>query len=151
ATGDAQQLPPGTAIGMAIGAQIAPARPTPIGTLGVGAELRGGVDLAAAPSCGHEAGWRGAGGLWTEVAGLRTGIAVRLDGEPLKRLGLTLALGLWGWGLQWRRACGSGGAGPHPLEHQAQPHQGDQHQLVEEQVGDHGTTPSYRWSNEGIV
>ena len=29
ATGDAQQLPPGTAIGMAIGAEIAPAHPSP--------------------------------------------------------------------------------------------------------------------------
>src|SRR5262249_2575769 len=39
ATDDAQQLPPGTAIGMAIGAQIAPAPPAAIGTGRVGAEM----------------------------------------------------------------------------------------------------------------
>jgi hypothetical protein len=92
------QLPPGTPIGVAIGTEIAPAHPAARGTPGVGVEMRGGVHLAAAPPRGHDARGRGAGCLWTEVAGLRTGIAVRLYGEALKRLGLTLALGLWGWG-----------------------------------------------------
>src|SRR6266446_7974728 len=72
ATGDAQQLPPGTAIGVAIGPEIAPADPAPIRTVWVRAEMRGGVHLAAAPPCGHDARWRGAGCLWTEVAGIRT-------------------------------------------------------------------------------
>jgi hypothetical protein len=39
ATGDAQQLPPGTPMGMAIGAEIAPAHPATIGTIRVGAEM----------------------------------------------------------------------------------------------------------------
>ena len=56
-TGDAQQLPPGAPIGMAIGTEIAPADPAVIGTVRVGAAMRGGVDLAAAPPCGHDAGW----------------------------------------------------------------------------------------------
>jgi len=30
------------------------------------------------------------------------------------------------------------------LEHDAQPHQGDQHQLGEKERGDHGTTPSFK-------
>jgi hypothetical protein len=59
ATGDAQQLPPGPATGMAIGTEIAPAHPAPIGTVWVGAEMHGGVDLAAAPPCQDDAGWRG--------------------------------------------------------------------------------------------
>src|SRR5262249_38540263 len=58
ATGDAEQLPPGAAIGMAIGAEIAPADPAAIGTVRVRAEMGGGVDLAAAPPCRHDAGWR---------------------------------------------------------------------------------------------
>ena len=58
ATDDTQQLPPGTATGMAIGAEIAPAHPAPIGTVRVRAEMRGGVDLAAAPPRGHDARWR---------------------------------------------------------------------------------------------
>ena len=38
-TGDAQQLPPGASIGMAIGAQIAPAHPAVIGTVRVGTKM----------------------------------------------------------------------------------------------------------------
>jgi hypothetical protein len=58
ATGDTQQLLPRTTIGMAIGAEIAPADPAAIGTVWVRAEMGGGVDLAAAPPRGHEArGW----------------------------------------------------------------------------------------------
>ena len=37
------------------------------------------------------------------------------------------------------------------MEHAVQPHQGDQHQLGEKESGDHGTTPSDKCSNEGIV
>src|SRR5215471_15348562 len=61
------------------------------------------------------------------------------------------ALWPWAWRLRCRRPHRSGIAGPRPLEHDAQPHQRDQHQLGEKEMGDHGTTPSYRWSNEGIV
>ena len=58
-TDHTQQLPPGTAIGMAIGAEIAPADPAPIGTVRVRAEVRRGIDLAAAPPRGHDTWWRG--------------------------------------------------------------------------------------------
>ena len=37
------------------------------------------------------------------------------------------------------------------MEHEAQPHKSDQHQLEEKETGDHDNTPSYRWRNEGIV
>src|SRR5713101_7737957 len=151
ATSDTQQLPPGTAIGMAIGAEIAPSHPTTIGTVRVGAEMRGGVDLTAAPSRGHDARWRGAGCLRVEVAGVLTGVAVRLGGEARKGCDLTVALWHWGCGFRCRRAHGGGVAWPHPMEHEAQPHQGDQHQLVKKEMGDHGKTPSYRWRNEGIL
>jgi hypothetical protein len=55
ATDDAQQLSPGTAVRMAIGAEIPPAHPAPIGTGRVGAEMHGGVNLAAAPPRGYDA------------------------------------------------------------------------------------------------
>src|SRR5205823_12178725 len=58
ATGDAEQLPPGPAMGVAIGAEIAPADPAPIGTVRVRTEVRRGVDLAVAPPCQDDAGWR---------------------------------------------------------------------------------------------
>ena len=70
-----------------------------------------------------------------------TGIAVRLGGEARKGFALTLALWHWGWELR-RRTRGSGGAGPRHLEHDEQPHQSDQHQLVKKEMGDHGTTLS---------
>src|SRR5215471_14062181 len=52
-TDHTQQLPPGTPIGMAIGAEIAPAHPAAIETVRVRAEVRRGVHLAAAPPRGH--------------------------------------------------------------------------------------------------
>jgi hypothetical protein len=42
---------------MAIGTEIAPAHPAALGTVGVGAQMRGGIHLATAPPCGHDAGW----------------------------------------------------------------------------------------------
>jgi len=135
---------------MAVSANIAPANPATIGTVGVGTEMRGGIHLAAAPPCGHDAGWRGAGCRWTEVAGIRTGGAMKLFGEACKGFALMMALWHWGCGLWCRRARGEV-IWPRPMEHEAQPHQSDQHQLGEKEIGDHGKTPSYRWRNEGIL
>ena len=77
-----------------------------------------------------------------------TGVAGRLCGEAFKRFGFTVAL--WQWGWKCRRTRG-GVAWPQDMEHDAQPHQGDQHQLVEKESRDHGKTPSYTCCNEGIV
>jgi len=76
---------------------------------------------------------------------------MRLGGEARKGFRLTLALGPWGWRLLWRWASGGRVAGLHPLEHEAQPHQGDQHQLVEKERRYHGKTPSDKCCNEGIL
>src|SRR2546429_4115696 len=91
ATGNAQQLPPGTATRMAIGAEIAPAHPAAIGTVRVRAEVRRGIHLASAPPRGHDARGRACRGLWARVGAVRTGVAVRLGGEPRKGCGHTLA------------------------------------------------------------
>src|SRR2546425_11358797 len=91
-TDHTQQLPPGTTIGMAIGAEIAPADPAPRGTVRVRAEVPRGVDLAAAPPRGHEAWWRSCGGLQAGGGGVLTGVAVRLLGASRKRCGLAAAL-----------------------------------------------------------
>src|SRR4029453_10054490 len=61
ATGDAQQLPPGTTTRMAIGPEIAPADPAPIGTGWVGAEMRGGIYRVAGYVRGTEQRGRGVG------------------------------------------------------------------------------------------
>jgi hypothetical protein len=57
ATDDAQQLAPGTTIGMAIGAEIAPADPAAIGTIRVGADMVPGVHLALGATGGGDP-WR---------------------------------------------------------------------------------------------
>jgi hypothetical protein len=138
-----QQLPPGTATGMAIGTEIAPARPAPVLALRVWTEMRRRVDLAAAPPCGHETRWRSCGRLRAGVGGLLTGVAVWPVGETGKGLGRTLALWRRRWRHRWRRARG-GVAGPCPLEQEAQPEKSEQHQLGEKELGDHGKTPSYQ-------
>jgi hypothetical protein len=137
-------LPPGTAMGMAMGAERAPAHPTTLGPVRVGAAMRGGVDLAASPPCGHEAWWRGTGCRRVEGAGVLTGVAGRLLREARTGYARTVARGHWGCGVRCRRAHGGGGAGPRPLEQEAPPHQGDQHPLGDKESRDHGKTPSYR-------
>ena len=81
---------------------------------------------------------------------MRTGVAMRLFSVACKGLALTMALWHWGCGLWCRRTRG-GVAWPRPMEHEAQLHQSDQHQLGEKEIRDHGKTPSYKWSNEGIL
>src|SRR5215510_8911203 len=142
ATADhAHQLSPGTATGMAIGAEIAPAHPAPIGTVWIRAEMGGGVHLASSSPCGHDTWWRGVGCLWAGIARVCTGLARRLCGEAHKGFALTRALGPWGYGRRCHRACG-GGAGPHPMEHDAQPYEYDQRELVQEKMRYHGKTAS---------
>src|SRR5207344_3145088 len=91
-TDHTQQLPPGTATGMAVGAEMAPAHPAARGTIWVGAEVRGGIHLVAAPPRRHDARGRACGGLWARVGAVRTRIAVRLGGELRKGCGRTRAL-----------------------------------------------------------
>jgi hypothetical protein len=140
ATNDAQPLPPETATGMALGAQIAPAHPAAIGTGRVGADMACGVDLTPAPARHDDAWWRGCRGLWARVPGGLTGGAGRLVDEAHKGFRLAAARAPW-----WRRVSGGTVTRPRPLEHEAQPEQGKQHQLGEQESRDHGKTPSYRW------
>jgi len=69
-------------------------------------------------------------------AGVRTGVAVRLCDEAFKGFRRTVALGRWEGGLRCRRTHGGGVTGPHPLEHDAEPDECDQRELVEEQMRD---------------
>jgi hypothetical protein len=142
ATDDAQQLAPAPPVGMAVGTEIAPARPAPVPAIRMRAELGGRVDLAAAPSRRLKTRGRSCGGLRAGGRRVRTGVTVRLVDEARKRCGRRRALSQWGYGLR-RWAC-DGVAGPCPLEQEAQPHQGDQHQLIEKEIGNHGKTPSYK-------
>jgi len=95
-TDPTQELPPGTAVRMAMGAEIAPTDPAPRGTVGGRAAVHRGVDLAAAPPRGHEAGWRCCRDLRAGSDGRLTGVAVWLFDEACKGLRFTVALGPWG-------------------------------------------------------
>src|SRR5262249_56438373 len=112
ATGGAQQLAPAPPIGMAIGAEIPPAHPAPIGRVGVRTEMRGGVNLTASPPRGHQAWGRGCGCLWARGTAVLTGLAMRLGGEARKGWGLMMALWPWVWWLRCRRTHRGGVAGP---------------------------------------
>src|SRR5262245_54710816 len=109
---------------MAVGAEIPPARPALVLTVRVRAEMADGVALASSPSRRLKTwGWS-CGGVRARGGGVLTGVAVRLCGEARKGCGLTLALA-----SGWRRGSSGTGARPHPLEHEAQPKKGYQHEL----------------------
>ena len=80
-----------------------------------------------------------------------TGIAGRLGGEAHKGGGLAAPLASRWRGWRWCRLRRNTVAWPRPLEHEAQPHEGDQHQLIEKESRDHGKTPSYTCRNESIL
>jgi len=130
----AMQLAPWSTVGMPIGTDIAQPHPAPIGTGGLRAEMRRRVHLARAATRGDDAGWWGAGRLWTRHSCLRTGLAVGLVGEARKGLRDPRALTGWWYELGWPRdACGVT-TGPGSMQHAAQPEQTQQHQLGEKEV-----------------
>src|SRR2546426_86946 len=87
----------------------------------------GSTSNTGAAARGHDAGWRATGRLGDVLVGLLTGGTGGLAGEARKGCGLTVVLWPWAWGLRCRRTHGGGVAWPRPMEHDAQPHQGDQH------------------------
>src|SRR5207249_4773537 len=109
--------------------RTAPSEPAAIGTLRAWAAARRGGALAAPPPRQFYAGWQEGECLWARVTAGLTGVAGKLCSETRKGCGLTVALGHWEWELQCRRARGGGVAWPHPIDHEVQPHQGDQHQV----------------------
>src|SRR6266849_2269268 len=139
----ARQLAPGVAAGMTIGVEITEPHPALIRTIRMRAEMLRGIHLARPSPRGHDAGWQATGRLGGVRVGLLTGGTGGLAGEARKGCGLTVVLWQWAWGLRCRRTHGGGVAGPRPMKHDAQPHQGDQHQLIEKERRYHGKTPSY--------
>src|SRR5262249_9520328 len=132
---------------MAIGAEIAPAHPAPIGTIRVGAEMHGGVDRTTAPARHDNAwGWSG-GGLRAGSGGVLTGVAVRPFDEAFKGFRLTAPLRPWRWGGQGGRARRGGVTGPHPMDLDAQPDKSNQRELLARIIHESQTRPSYSLRN----
>jgi|SoiMethySBSTD1v2_1073268.scaffolds.fasta_scaffold127839_3 hypothetical protein len=73
-----------------------------------------------------------------------------LVGETHKRLGLLGALTSRPDGLGWRSLCRSTSAGPGSVQHDTQPQESQDRQLVEKKVWNHGTTPSLGGEMRGL-
>src|SRR5499427_3714691 len=140
----ATELSPRAATGMTVGRDIAQPEPAPIATGGIGTEMLRGVDVTAAASCrSHRWGWR----RWWQPCSLDcllTSSTTGFTGETLKGLRLFGALAPGQQRLGWYWASCSRLRWPQPIEHQEHPHQGDQPELVEHEMRDHGTAPSYK-------
>src|SRR5713101_4434869 len=140
------ELSPGTATWITFGRDIAQPEPATIATVGFRTEMIGGVDVPAAASCrSNRRGWRR---RWLQPGSLDrllTSSARGFTGETQKGLGLFGALALAHQRLGWHWASCSRLRWPQPIEYQEQRHQGDQPELVENEMGYHGTAPSHRW------
>src|SRR5215471_2835884 len=138
----ALELPPGAATGMAVGPQVVQPQPTAIVTIGVGTKMPRGVHRpGAAVRARHGSGpdrrrWIGLPGL------LFTHHTVRLVRQALERFGLgrTLAFGLdrHGWG-------GQAWLGPRERQHNEEPDDRQQSELVVKKMRDHGIAPFKVW------
>jgi len=136
ATAGAMQLAPGATAGMSIGTDIAQPYPAPIVAVGMGAEVERGLHLARPSPRGHDTGWRAPGRLGSMLVALLTGGTGGLAGEARKRLQVAGALGRrqrLGWPLI---PCGAI-AWPGIMQHDAEPEESHQHQLVEKLLWNH--------------
>src|SRR5712671_7340160 len=143
-TAAAMQLAPRATAGMPVGSDIAQPYPAAIATVGIGTEMVGGVDLARPSSRGSHAGWRATGRLGAVLVGLLTGGTGGRAGEARKRLRVAGALARrqrLGWPLL---PCGTL-VWPGIMQHDAEPEESQEHQLVEKEVCYHGKAPSHRW------
>jgi hypothetical protein len=73
-----------------------------------------------------------------------------LKGEACKRLGLLGAVTPRQDGLGWRSLCRRASAGPGSVQHDTQPQEAQDCQLVEKQVWHHDTTPSLGGETGGL-
>src|SRR6266705_1737639 len=120
-TGGAVPLAPGSAAGMPVGTEIAPAHPTPIGADRIRAEMPRGVHLARASPAGGD---RRRGGRWQSrwsLGRLLTGRTMRLPGETRKRRRVAGAFVRWRHGLGWPLIPCGAIAGPCRGEHDTKP------------------------------
>src|SRR5215471_16877793 len=131
---------------MPVRRDIAQPEPATIATVTIGTEMLGGVDVTAAASRRRNPrGWRRRGLQPGSLDRLLTRSARGLTGETRKGGGRRGACAWWRHGRGWYRSNCGGLRWPHPREHEKHPHQSDQHELVENEVGYHGKVPLHRW------
>ena len=139
------QLAPGATVGVTIGTDIAEPDPAPIVAGGMGAEVPRRVHLARAAARGHDTGWRARGRLGSVLVGLLTGGTGGRAGESRKRLWGAGALARWRQRLGWLLIPSGTLVWPSIMQHDAEPEESEEHQLVEKEVGYHGKAPLHRW------
>jgi hypothetical protein len=133
-TARAMQLAPGAAVGVTVGTDIAEPSPAPIGTVRMGTAMLRGLHLARPSPRGHDAGWRATGRLGCGRVSLLTGGTGGLAGEARKRLWVAGALARWRQRLGWPLIPSGTLVWPGIMQHDAEPEESQEHQLVEKEV-----------------
>src|SRR5262249_31709835 len=140
--GNAAALPPRAAAGMTVGADVAKPQPTAIVTAVVGTKMHRGLnDTRASVGRRHRSRSHGRPGRGLGCLVLTQDI-VGLVGETCKRLGLLGALTSRHEELGWRSLCRSTSAGPSSVQHDKQPQEAQDGELVINMVRNHGNAPS---------
>src|SRR5215831_15179420 len=133
-TARAMQPPPGATTGMPIGTDIAEPDPAPIGTVRMRAEMPRGVHLARPSPRRHDTGWRATGCLGDGLVGLLTGGKEGLAGEARKRLRVAGTLARRRQRFGWLLIPSGTRVWPGIMQHDAEPEESQEHQLVEKEV-----------------
>src|SRR5881409_1497538 len=128
------QLSPRATVGMTMRTEIAEPHPTPIRTVRIGAELLRGVHVARASPTGGDRRWRR--GRWRRRGFLRllTGGTAGLAGEARKRLGGAGTLARRRQRFGWLLIPSGTLAWPGIMQHDAEPEEPQDHELVEKEV-----------------
>jgi hypothetical protein len=139
----AVELTPGTTIGMAIGPQVARPQAAALAAVAVGTKVHGGVDDPGTPvGRVHGGGWQRR--RWRGRRGFLVTQGPRgFLGQPCKRVRLLGALTPWCDGRGWSLLGSDASAGPGVVQHDTPPQESQNHQLVVEQVRNHGMPPVY--------
>src|SRR5436190_19782527 len=124
------QLSPRATVGMTIRTEIAEPHPTPIRTVRIGAELLRGVHVARASPTGGDRRWRRRGFLRRLLTGGTAGRA----GEARKRLGGAGTLARRRQRFGWLLIPSGTLAWPGIMQHDAEPEEPQDHELVEKEV-----------------
>ena len=98
------------------------------------AEVPRRVHLARPSPRGHDTGWRAPGRLGSVLVGLLTGGTGGRAGEARKWLRVAGALARRRQGLGWPLIPCGAIAWPRMMQHDAEPEESQEHQLVEKEV-----------------
>src|SRR2546427_1869552 len=136
---------------MAIGPQVAKLQPATIGTIALRTKVHRRVDLTrTSVRRGHGVRLRRRKRFGLHGVSL-TQSAMGLVRQALERFGLVDAFAPGFERLSWRGRGGHASRGPSDVQHNEEPHECQQRQLVVKQMRDHGLAPSKTGEDGGIL